>query len=224
MLKTQLKFIVTIVLVLGLSISLQSLLASWQAPTATPPSQPNIFKPINTGPITQPKQGGLNLGGNLGVGLNLNVLGQITGGFGAVTSGGSSQDWNDPANTRPGSGYTLLTGNDPHGPGGVNYFHTLNFEYSSKDGSGNITQLAIPYANSASQAEGIKMRGRYGGSWTSWNVVGGITDFVFAEGNFSFEGGPTSVPCPYGYIELAQFKDRAGDYGMDVRYIKLCGK
>jgi len=65
MIKTQLKFIITIVLVLGLSISLQSLLASWQAPTVGPPGG-NIDRPINTGLGLQNKLGSLNIGTSLG--------------------------------------------------------------------------------------------------------------------------------------------------------------
>ena len=76
MLKTQLKFIVTIALVLGLSISFQSLVASWQAPSANPPN-PNIDKPINISSDFQEKTGSFSVGGTLGVGIGLNSLGQI---------------------------------------------------------------------------------------------------------------------------------------------------
>jgi hypothetical protein len=49
---------------------------------------------------------------------------------------------------------------------GSGNYHPFNFEYSSKDGSGNITQLGVPYSNNISN--GIFMRGRQGGTWTSW--------------------------------------------------------
>ena len=75
MLKTQLKFIITIVLVLGLSISLQSLLASWQAPTAGPPGN-NIKAPINTGLGFQSKFGSFDVGGDFGVGRDVIIEGK----------------------------------------------------------------------------------------------------------------------------------------------------
>jgi hypothetical protein len=85
--------------------------------------------------------------------------------FGAVTTGGTL-DFNHVTNTRPGTGYTLLLGNATNGPGnGGIYYHTLNFEYSSKNGTGNISQLAIAYG---SPGNDIKMRGRYDSVWTSW--------------------------------------------------------
>ena len=79
MLKTQFKFIITIVLVLGLSISLQSLLASWQAPISGPPSD-NIAQPINTGAFFQKKHGSLDVAGDLGVASDLTVLNNLTTG------------------------------------------------------------------------------------------------------------------------------------------------
>jgi hypothetical protein len=85
--------------------------------------------------------------------------------FGAVTTGGTL-DFNHVTNTRPGTGYTLLLGSATNGPGnGGIYYHTLNFEYSSKNGTGNISQFAIAYG---SPGNDLKMRGRYDSVWTSW--------------------------------------------------------
>lgn len=77
MLKTQLRFIITVVLVLGFSISLQSLFAAWQAPSANPPSQPNIHKPINEGNVPQTKGGGFTTSSNLGVGGSATIVGTV---------------------------------------------------------------------------------------------------------------------------------------------------
>ena len=79
-------------------------------------------------------------------------------------------DWNDITNAKSGSGYSLLLGSTAlNSPGGSNvYYHPFNFEYSSKNGSGNITQLAIPYGVASGINNGIWMRGRYSNSWTSW--------------------------------------------------------
>ena len=101
----------------------------------------------------------------------LDVQGQIIGGFGAKTTNGTL-DWNDLSNTRAGSGYTLLLGTASNGPSG-GYFHPFNFEYGSKNGGGNITQFAIPYA--ASMGSGMYMRGRYSGVWSNWMKI--ITEF-----------------------------------------------
>ena len=90
------------------------------------------------------------------------MLAQLYGGFGAVTTGGTT-DWNHSTNARSGGGYTLLTGNATNGPGGGTYYHPFSFEYNSKGGTGNMTQLAIPYNGSS-----IWHRYRYSSSWSSW--------------------------------------------------------
>jgi hypothetical protein len=99
---------------------------------------------------------------------NITSTGRFLGGFGAVTTGGTA-DWNDISNTYPGSGYTLLLGNATNGPnsavGLTNYFHAFNFEYSSKDGTGNVTQLGIAYGTPGNE---LVMRGRYSGGWSTW--------------------------------------------------------
>ena len=65
---------ITVFLTLGLSISFQSLLASWQAPGSAPPSS-TISAPINEGVNLQAKYGHLLLDGNAS--LNSPVL-QLT--------------------------------------------------------------------------------------------------------------------------------------------------
>jgi hypothetical protein len=100
--------------------------------------------------------------GSATVAASLN--GRILGGFGADSTSGTT-DWNHSTNSRSGSGATLLLGTDTNGPGGSIYFHPFNFEYSSKDGTGNITQFAVPYGTPADR---LAMRGRYSGSWTGW--------------------------------------------------------
>lgn len=91
----------------------------------------------------------------------------ITERWGAATTSGV-KDWNHVSNTRPGSGYTLLLGSDENGPGGSDYFHAVNFEYSSRDGTGNVTQFAVPYGNSL---RAMYMRARYGGTWSAWQKL-----------------------------------------------------
>ena len=69
---------------------------------------------------------------------------QIIGGFGGVTTGGTT-NWNDSTNARAGNGYTLLLGSATNGPGGTGYYHTFTYEYNANDGTGNMTQMGIPY-------------------------------------------------------------------------------
>ncbi len=115
MLKTPLKFIITIVLTLGLSMSFQSLLASWTAPTASPPNN-NVTEPLNTGGVAQTKLGSLDIledlavagvngltvlndvgvGGGLSVGSNVSVSGDL--GVSGKISMASTLD-SDPVNT-----------------------------------------------------------------------------------------------------------------------------
>jgi hypothetical protein len=113
-------------------------------------------------------------GANVGINTtapstSLYVNGQIGGGFGAVGTSGV-KDWNDISNARSGSGYTLLRGTDAtNAPTSDSYyFHPFSYEYGTKDGSGQLTQFAIPYAVAGSLAQGMYVRGRYSGTWTGW--------------------------------------------------------
>jgi len=72
----QLKLIVSVILTLGLSISFQSLLASWQEPTQNAPGG-NIAKPINTSLVFQSKQGGMDIAKDFSIGSDLIVDGRM---------------------------------------------------------------------------------------------------------------------------------------------------
>jgi len=61
--------IITTILTLGLSISVQNLLAAWLAPTGNPPSS-NIARPIHTGTESQIKGGSLVVDGDFNAGWN----------------------------------------------------------------------------------------------------------------------------------------------------------
>lgn len=92
--------------------------------------------------------------------------GALFGGVGAKATTGVL-NWNDATNTRSGQGETLLLGSASNGPGGVDYFHPWNFEYASDDGSGNVTQIAIPYSQNAAGSD-FYFRGRWSGTWSGW--------------------------------------------------------
>lgn len=98
---------------------------------------------------------------------NTFINGQIYGGVGAYTTGGTT-DWNHSTNARSGSGYTLLRGNATNGPAGSEYYHPFSFEYSKKDGTGNLTQFAIPYNTNDT---GMYFRSRYSSTWTGWTKI-----------------------------------------------------
>jgi hypothetical protein len=109
----------------------------------------------------------------LGIGTTpteaLTVDGLLAGGIGAATTAGVA-DWNDVTNARSGSGHTLLQQKAPNGPTETVYYaHSFSFEYVTKDGTGDLTQFAIPYSNSL--AGGMYFRGRTGGTWTGWYKV-----------------------------------------------------
>jgi hypothetical protein len=90
---------------------------------------------------------------------------QFKGGFGAQSLGGVA-DFNDISNRRSGNGYTLLYGTAANGNGVAGYYHTLNFEFLSKNGTGNFTQIAVPYNGSD-----LWLRSFYDGiGYTPWNT------------------------------------------------------
>ena len=121
------------------------------------------IRPYNTASGT--RDAAIDLGNSTGRFKRLYLSNQIIGGFGAQTTSGTL-DWNHSTNARSGMGTTLLLGTATNGPGPSTYFHPVSFEYSSKDGSGNMTQLAIGYTNTR-----IFMRYRYSNSWSSWTEI-----------------------------------------------------
>jgi hypothetical protein len=94
---------------------------------------------------------------------NLTLNGRLIGGLGAATTSGTT-DWNHSTNARSGNGYTLLLGSHTNGPAVSGYYHPVNYEYNSKDGTGNMSQFAIPYSGTD-----MFLRTRYSGSWTGWS-------------------------------------------------------
>ena len=99
--------------------------------------------------------------------IRLSGSGRIIGGFGAVTTAGTT-DWNHDTNAISGQGYTLLTANATNGHGfDGDYYHPFNWEYARNDGQGNMTQLAVPYSGTGAFA----FRTRYSGTWTNWRRI-----------------------------------------------------
>ena len=98
--------------------------------------------------------------------------GQLSGGFGAITTSGTL-DWDDVTNARSGNGTTLLRGTTSvNGPDtSAGFYHPFSFEYVSKNGSGNMTQYAIPYQ------DGLDMyfRVRINNVWGAWRTI--LTDY-----------------------------------------------
>jgi hypothetical protein len=86
----------------------------------------------------------------------------LWGGVGARTTAGTT-NWNHITNAHSGQGITLLLGSHSNGPGPATYFHSWCFEYSSKDGTGNMTQWAISY-----NSDGRYQRNKYNDVWSSW--------------------------------------------------------
>ena len=103
--------------------------------------------------------------------------GAIIGGFGARTTGGTT-DWNDSTNARSGNGHTLLLSTATNGPGAdvvnttnTTYIHPFSFEYSSYDNDGNMTQIGIPYYFANNDGVRPCIRSRYSGTWSNWHSL-----------------------------------------------------
>ncbi len=109
---------------------------------------------------------------------------QVIGGFGANTTGGTT-DWNHSTNARSGNGHTLLLGSHTNGPGASGYYHPFSFEYNYKNGNGNMTQFAIPYSNGR-----MFLRTRYSNSWSGWyKVFTSQSTGTLSDGSVLFAGG-----------------------------------
>lgn len=81
--------------------------------------------------------------------LTVAALKTVTNDFGGAVTAESAgiTDWNDVRITKPGPCPYLIHGTATNGPGVAYYYHVLTFEYSTKTGSGNCTQIAIPYGS-----------------------------------------------------------------------------
>jgi hypothetical protein len=126
--------------------------------------------------------GGLpNSGGTVTGNITLDGTARLLGGFGSVTTNAGTSDWNDYIDG--GSGLILLHGNDTNGPTSTaDYFHPFNFVYAN---SGNLTQLAIPYAAGGSDIYTIYMRTKNSSTWTAWQRI--ISTDI--SGNVTIPGG-----------------------------------
>ena len=153
--------------------------------------------------------------------------------LGSITTSGTL-DWNHVSNTQPGTSPTLLLASATNGFAGGNvYYHPFNLEYSSKNGTGNITQLAIAYG---SPGNDIKMRGRYDSVWSSWITFlnsGNYTDYaptkagVGATGTWSINITGTAASetlatvtargnIASGSIQANNFYDAIGSYNVNL--------
>ena len=142
----------------------------------------------------------------------LQVNGQIVGGFGGLQTGGVL-DWNDSSNARSGNGHTLLLGSASNGPGGSHYYHPFSFEYSSKDGTGNMTQFAIGYEGSGYTNGAMFLRSRYQGSWSGWHrfTTAAVSDYRAKENVREMSAGLEKVMALNPVV--FDYKDGAGAKG-----------
>jgi hypothetical protein len=97
----------------------------------------------------------------------LYVNGYMKGGLGAYTTGGT--DWNDATYVgRSGMSYYLMQGSATNGPGGSSYYYVMTFEYQNTNGTGNMTQVAIPYVVGSGV---MTHRSKFSGTWSSWAAI-----------------------------------------------------
>jgi hypothetical protein len=85
LIKKILYLVILPIVVFGISVSLQSLLAQWASPTVDPPGG-NTYAPINTGPDEQDKDGSLSIGGGFLVGTDNLAVNSTTGNVGIGTA------------------------------------------------------------------------------------------------------------------------------------------
>jgi len=131
---------------------------------------------------------------------------QLYGGFGAQTTGGTT-DWNDSTNARSGGGHTLLLEDATNGPtdscvnsSNTTYMHPFSFEYASWNNDGNMTQFGIPYYFANNDGVRPAVRSRYSGTWSAWhslitgNAAGQIQGSAGTESlpSYSFNGNGVS--------------------------------
>ena len=104
-----------------------------------------------------------------------NDNGMIAGGRGSVSNTAPQSDWNHADNTKSGWVKWLLRGYGANGPGSASYYHIHAIEYNSRDGSGNLCQMAYPYLNvvgaNATVRNSIQYRHRYSGTWGPWRRI-----------------------------------------------------
>lgn len=99
---------------------------------------------------------------------NIKSNNQFQGGFGATsTTTGTTDDWNHISAKTSGNGTYLLNESSLNAsPNMSGYYHPFNFEYSSKDGTGNFCQVAFPYFGND-----IWVRGWYNGiGYRDWKT------------------------------------------------------
>lgn len=130
--------------------------------------------------------------------------------FGSPSTSGTL-DWNHSSNTQPGAYGTLLLGTATNGMGGSAYYHPLNFEYTTKDGTGNVTQMAVAYSSPGNE---LYMRGRYEGTWGSW--VRFLNSNNYSSYALPLSGGTVTGPISLtssGYIDnYGHYYSRANYY------------
>jgi len=64
----------------------------------------------------------------------------------------------------------------------------------------------------------------YSGNNVSNYKSAGWEEIRYRVGNYGFQGGSQTRNCWSGWDRLDRFKEQAGDYAMDTRYVTVCGK
>ena len=111
--------------------------------------------------------------------------------FGGSQVPAAPMDWNSVELTKPGPRPHLVMGNWTNGPGPAVHFHVLSFNYAVQDGSGNVTQMAIPYGTSGNTS--LWIRGRYNGTWSAWKRIWSEADLTNIVNTFNGRVGAVSL-------------------------------
>lgn len=129
---------------------------------------------------------------------------------GSVNAEGTGiTDWNNVNMTRGGPAPYLIRGTATNGPGPAHFYHILNFEYYTRNGTGDLTQVAIPYGGSGVGNTRWYVRSRFSGTWSSWAAIPTTADAAgFATGA---SGGVSSVGGYTGAVTAAQVATAAAN-------------
>jgi len=124
---------------------------------------------------------------------------------------------NTTANNRyeaPDGGYHQATIPDHSQQKEVVESYKQSMEHSRQNLHNHIADIEDIYNNDSSS---------YVGATVDWDPSG-WNEIKHRVGHYGFQGGPRYRSCWSGWTEIDRWKERAGDYAMDSRYVTVCGK
>lgn len=162
------QFILVVFLILGISISTQSLLAAWLSPTNTPPND-NTDKPLTQGSSNENKSGNLSIDGNFAVTGTSSILGNV--GIGKINPNAKLQVM---GNINATDGYVQAYASDSSSYGLLNYAGYGGYFYGTGGVFSQNTQGYYAYLGYPNSSYGLLTNGSIyasGGVYDNGNRV-----------------------------------------------------